>query len=247
MTTTEFSNEFDIYFNSIATNNAPSIDLYEKSVYLTKAQLEIVKNFYTPAGNKYQTGFEGSAKRRTELQELILGAKSNIEITSSDNIADNSQFFRIENNTFVIIQEQAKVSSSDKCVNGKYLDVVPKTYDEYNVQKDNPFKKPNDKLIWRLDYYSHVGGSKNVELISDYTITEYKYRYLKNPEPIVLTNLSTLYPGESLSVDGVSTAQTCKLNISLHRQILDRAVELALSDYEPGKLGPKVQLSTRNE
>ena len=44
MTVSEFSNEFDVYYNSIATNAAPSIDLYEKSVYLTKAQLEIVKN-----------------------------------------------------------------------------------------------------------------------------------------------------------------------------------------------------------
>jgi len=44
MTTKEFSNEFDILYNSIATNAAPGIDLYEKSVFLTKAQDELIKN-----------------------------------------------------------------------------------------------------------------------------------------------------------------------------------------------------------
>jgi hypothetical protein len=247
MTTLEFSNEFDIYFNSIATNAAPSIDLYEKSVYLTKAQLEIVKNYFNPRGNKYQTGFEGSTKRRNDLNELLKGAKSTIVIASTNGISDDSQFFRIENETFLIVQEQAKVSSSDKCVDGKYIKVVPKTHDEYEEQKDSPFKKPDKSVIWRLDYYSQQGGSKNIELIPAYTVTEYKYRYIKYPEPIVLTDLNTEFTGEGLSVDGVSIAQTCKLSKSIHREILDRAVELALSDYDPAKLPLKAQLSARNE
>jgi hypothetical protein len=247
MTTLEFSNEFDIYYNSIATNAAPGVDLYEKSVYLTKAQLEIVKNYFNPRGNKYQTGFEGSSKRRNDLNELLKGTVSTIEIDSTNGISNDSQFFRIENETFLIIQEQAKVSSADKCVDGKYIKVVPKTHDEYEDQINNPFKKPNDKVIWRLDYYSQQGGSKNIELIPAYTVTEYKYRYISYPEPIVLTDLDTAFSGEGLSVDGVSTEQTCKLSKSIHREILDRAVELALSDYDPAKLPAKVKLSERNE
>lgn len=247
MTTKEFSNEFDIYYNSIATNNAPGIDLYEKSVYLTKAQLEIVKNYFNPKGNKYQTGFEGSSKRRNDLNELVKGAKSTIEITSSNGISENSQFFRIENETFIIIQETAKVSSSDKCINGKYIDVVPKTHDEYNRQKNNPFKQPSDKIIWRLDYFSQQGGSKNVELIPAYTVTEYKYRYIEYPQPIILTDLTTAFSGEGLSIDGVTSEQTCKLSKSIHREILDRAVELALSDYKPENLQVKMPLDLRNE
>jgi hypothetical protein len=247
MTTKEFENEFDVYFNSIATNNAPSIDLYEKSVYLTKAQLELVKNYYNPKGNKYQTGFEGTTKRRNDLNELIRSNTSNIEVNSNDGISTDSQFFRIQNDTFLIIQEQAKVSSTDKCVNGKYIKVIPKTHDEYERQKNNPFKKPDDTIIWRLDYYSQQGGSKNVELIPAYTVTEYKYRYVKYPEPIVLTNLTTAYPGEGLSVDGVSTEQTCKLSESIHREILDRAVELCAGHYTPEKLQTFLALGQRNE
>ena len=64
MAVTELNNEFDIHYNAIASQSAPGLDFYEKSVFLTKAQLELVKNYYNPKGNKYQTGFENSEKRR---------------------------------------------------------------------------------------------------------------------------------------------------------------------------------------
>ena len=43
MTTSEFSNEFDVLYNNIASNAAPGINEYEKSVFLTRAQSEIVR------------------------------------------------------------------------------------------------------------------------------------------------------------------------------------------------------------
>jgi hypothetical protein len=247
MTVLEFSNEFDIAYNGIATNAAPPVDLYEKSVYLTRAQLEIVNNYYNPLGNKYREGFEQSEKRRADLRELLRTGITSITVTSNDGVSDNSQFFRIPNNTYLIIQEKAKVSSDDACVNSTYINVKPKTHDEFNTQKDNPFKEPSKKVIWRLDYYSLSGSNKNVELISPYTITEYKFRYIRYPEPIILTNLSTAFPGESLSIDGVTASQTCKLGEGIHREILNRAVEMATADYKPQDVAVKTQLNQRNE
>lgn len=244
MTTTEFSNEFDILYNGIASNTAPPLDLYEKSVYLTKAQLEIVKNYFNPKGNKYNDGFEKSEKRRRDLNELVKPYVTSISITSPYGLSKDSQFFRIPNDTFLIVQEQTLVASQDACVNNTYLSVVPKTHDEYNVQVDNPFRKPG---VWRIDAYSQVAGGKAVELISPYTITEYKCRYVKYPAPIVLTDLATTFPSESLSIDGVTDEQTCELSISIHREILDRAVELALADYKPENLQLKAQMNLRNE
>jgi len=37
MTTNEMSSEFDILYNQINSNQAPGVDEYEKSVFLTKA------------------------------------------------------------------------------------------------------------------------------------------------------------------------------------------------------------------
>ena len=249
MTTKEFSNEFDIHYNSIASNQAPGLDLYEKSVFLTKAQLEIVKNYANGLGNKYRQGFENTSKRRVDLKELIVSHTSNFKLTDNVNsINSKSIFFLIPNDVFLIIQESAKLVSNDACVNGKYVTVIPKTHDEYNVQINNPFKRPNKKLVWRLDFKTLNTGNKNVELLtSEKSISEYKVRYLKYPEPIILTNLDTAFQGEGLSIDGKTAEQTSRLDESIHREILDRAIEIALADYKPETLQVKLPLNQRNE
>lgn len=247
MTITEFSNEFDIFYNSIATNSAPPIDLYEKSVYLTRAQLEIINNYFNPAGNKYKKGFEQSTKRRNDLKELIRNSKSTTIVSSSEGLTDDSIFFRIPSNSYLIIQEKALVSSSDDCIDGTYIKVVPKTHDEFNYQEDNPFKQPDKTVVWRLDYSIQSGTNQNVELISPFTLTEYKFRYLIYPDPIILVDLLTEYPTETLTIDGVSQPQTCKLSVNVHSEILKRACEMATADYKPKDLVIKTQMNSRNE
>ena len=51
MTNEEFNNEFDIYYNNIASNQSPGLDEYEKSVILTKAQEEVVLSLYGGKSN----------------------------------------------------------------------------------------------------------------------------------------------------------------------------------------------------
>ena len=282
MTVAEFSREFDIQYNSISTNSAPSLDLYEKSVYLTRAQLEIIKGYFDPNGNKYKKGFEQSSKRRNDLKELIKTYNSfNSEKDVENGISLKSQFFKIPGEVFLIIQEQAISLDTDLCKNKDLaisvpsvqlanplksfetksdlynkikdrplLKVVPKTHDEFNKQIDNPFKRPNEKLVWRLDYgYSNYNSNlKTIELVSDYDIYVYKLRYIKYPMPIILTDLNTLFPTENLTIDGRNVETECQLNKSIHREILDRAVELALVDYKPEpSLAMKAQMNLRNE
>ena len=52
MTNLEFSNEFDVLYNNITSNQAPGLDEYEKSVFLTKAQDEIIKAYFNPRTTK---------------------------------------------------------------------------------------------------------------------------------------------------------------------------------------------------
>jgi len=246
MNLTELKNEFQIGYNAIASMSAPNIDDYELSVYLTKAQLELVKNYYNPLGNKYKDGFENSEKRRVDLKELIVDYESLDKIDDPHKISDDSIFFKIPDNVFLIIYESAKVSSTDPCVNNTYISVYPKTHDEYNIQRHNPFKKPDKDHVWRIDY-SKLNESKVVELISQYPVIEYKVRYIKHPSPIVLVDLDTAFPGEGLSIDGINTETECELSESIHREIVDRAIELALRDYKPQNLESKISLDQRNE
>lgn len=245
MTVSEFKNEFLIHYNAIATNSAPGLDDYEISIFLTKAQLEIVKNYYNPNGNKYKDGFENSEKRRTDLKELVRDYKSTTIIQSNLAISKDSKFFKIPNDVFVTLHEQAKLSTND-CMNGNILNVYVKTHDEYSVQTDNPFKNPDRSTVWRLNF-SMIGNDKVAELISPYNISTYQFRYVKFPRPIVLSDLSVTFPGEGLSIDGVTSQQTSELDQEIHREIVDRAVELALRDYKPSNLESKIQLDSRNE
>lgn len=71
MTNLEFSNEFDVLYNSITSNQAPGLDEYEKSVFLTKAQDEIVKSYFNPRSNKTQEGFDGNEKRQIDFSMIM--------------------------------------------------------------------------------------------------------------------------------------------------------------------------------
>ncbi len=63
MELSEFSNEFDVYYNSITSNQAPGLDEYEKSVFLTQGQSEVLVSYFDPRRNKVQEGYDGSQKR----------------------------------------------------------------------------------------------------------------------------------------------------------------------------------------
>lgn len=71
MTIQEFSDEFDVLYNNITSNQAPGLDEYEKSVFLTKAQDEIVKSYFDPRSNKVQEGFDGSERRQIDFSMIM--------------------------------------------------------------------------------------------------------------------------------------------------------------------------------
>nr|DAF12157.1 MAG TPA: hypothetical protein [Crassvirales sp.] len=81
MTVEEMDNMFDVLYNNITSNQAPGLNAYEKSVFLTKAQGEILKNYFNPKskGNNTQDGFDGSAKRQIDFSMLTTVATTNSE------------------------------------------------------------------------------------------------------------------------------------------------------------------------
>jgi hypothetical protein len=248
MTNQEFRNQFDISYNAIASMSSPGIDDYELSVYLTKAQLEIIKNYYDPLSNRKQKGFEATEKRRRDLNQLVKDYKTTDIISNEFNIHPEAKFYIIPDDLFLIVNEKVKITSED-CYNNKTITVRPVSYDEYDIQIDNPFEKPNEKLAWRLDL-SNINNVKVVEILSPYNISgslEYQIRYIKYPKPIIITDLEVAFPSDNLTIDGISTETSCELNTEICREILDRAVMLAVADYRPQNLQVKAQMSQLNE
>jgi hypothetical protein len=75
MNNAEMSNTFDVLYNNITSNQAPGLDEYEKSVFLTKAQDEIVKAYFNPRLNKTMEGFDGNERRQIDFSMILRSIK----------------------------------------------------------------------------------------------------------------------------------------------------------------------------
>lgn len=237
MTSQEFSNEFDVLYNNIMSNSAPGLNEYEKSVFLTKAQEEILKNHYNPNGNKYKEGLDDSPKRQIDFSELIKVAEGEVKDIPPLTFDKRAKVYDLPEDTFIIINEVVETNKGPR-------QIIPINYDDYTRLMSKPYKEPVKYQAWRL-----ITSSINkitVELIvnSNESINQYKIRYIRRPAPIITANLSSEYG--DISINGVSTVSECELNPIIHQEILQRAVELAKSAYI-GDLSSTVQLGERSE
>ena len=228
MTIDEFSNSFDTLLNSYAlisnfgeetSKQTITLDEYEKSVLLTKAQEEIVLNLYN-GKNPYGEAFEGTEELRRYLSNLIT-EKSLKPITNTSGtplgLESKSKFFTLPENLWFITLESVVIDNS-KCDAETIMKVYPVKQDEYQAIRDNPFRGANDRRALRLDL-----SEGNVEIICKYMIAIYYIRYIKKVPPIILEDLPN-----DLTIEGKSEASDCILHEALHQKILDRAVQLAL-------------------
>lgn len=238
MTNPEFSNEFDILYNNIASNQAPGLDEYEKSVFLTKAQDEVLKNYFNPKGNKYLEGFDENEKRQIDFSMIT---KTEIYEEFDNSILDNrenSKSINLNSNILMIINEFVDVSRDGK---SQRLVVIPLDYKEYSRLISKPYKRPLKFQAWRVINSSDLSNRAELIVGSNDTITSYSVRYVKKPRAIILTDLP-----EGITLDNSSTEQACELDPILHQEILQRAVELAKAAYL-GDLSSNVELGKRSE
>lgn len=244
MTTQEFSNEFDVLYNNIMSNQAPGLDEYEKSVFLTKAQLEILKNYFNPKGNKYGQGFDENAKRQIDFSTLITVAKPSQCTPEGSYVRfdDRSQLYKMPQDILLMLNETG-INTVDGVK--RLISIIPMNYEEYARLMSKPWKQPLKNQGWRL--FQSTGG---VDFISEVVIkynsslADYKIRYVKRPKPIILANLADEY--SNVSIEGLNTVTECELDPILHPEILQRAVELAKSAYT-GDLKSSVELGQRSE
>lgn len=244
MTTQEFSNEFDVLYNNIMSNQAPGLDEYEKSVFLTKAQLEILKNYFNPKGNKYGQGFDENAKRQIDFSTLITVAKPSQYTPEGGYVKfdDRSQLYKMPQDILLMLNETG-INTVDGVK--RLISIIPMNYEEYARLMSKPWKQPLKNQGWRL-FQSTNGVDFISEVVIKYnsTLTDYKIRYVKRPKPIILANLADEY--SNISIEGINTITECELDPILHPEILQRAVELAKSAYT-GDLKSSVELGQRSE
>lgn len=262
MTTQEFSDQFDVLYNNIMSNQAPGLDEYEKSVFLTKAQYEIVKNYFNPKSNKNQEGFDDSPKRQVDFSKLMAVKTPEVFATSGyPKFDDRSKLFTMPTDILFVLNETAinfipttpggtvAVAGTERLIN-----IVPISFEEYARITSKPYKQPLKNQGWRLFNGGTITNSNGGTITNtDHFVTEiiiksgtnirdYRVRYVKRPKPIILTVLSET----NVSLDGLTAVTECELDPILHPEILQRAVELAKSAYI-GDLKSSVDLGQRNE
>lgn len=156
MTTTEFSNQFDLLFNNISSNQAPGLNEYEKSVFLTKAQDEIVKNYFQAEsnGNTVKKGFDDTAIRQMDFSDLIM-SKTLEEENEEPDVDPRALVYKItkDDRVYIIINESLYLMANNK--DGKLevkgiRQVVPIKYTEYMRLMSKPFKEPLKNMAWRI-------------------------------------------------------------------------------------------------
>lgn len=229
MTTEEFSNGFDTlvsaYQHSAQFGEQSSIfdasfDEYEKSLFLTQAQEELVKQHFEKYQHPQQVGFDDSTTKQMGYSTLIY--TDSIDTSSAgDKYNDNSTLFNLsdlEHDFLFIINE--KVQCGDT-----WYTVVPIHYKEYDRMMSKAYNQPLKRQAWRI-----LHGNTYSEIITRQeagTISQYRVRYIKKPDPIILIDLSSS-PNQP-TINGKSEVSDCELHPILHNDILTLAVQLALA------------------
>lgn len=216
----EWENGFDLLYQNITSNQAPGLNAYEKSVFLTEAEYSIVIALYN---GSLRNSFEETEELTSYLATLVSQKDCEPGLLST-HIVEGSNVFELPKDLLFITLEMCTVSV-DGCGNRPAV-VVPVTQDEFWRTYRDPFKRHNKDRVLRLSYGMYGGLDPHTmrfsELVSSNAITKYTVRYLKKPEPIILCNLE-----DGLSIDGETQAKTCKLNEHLHQAILEEAVRRA--------------------
>lgn len=211
----EFYNEFNLVYNNLASNQAPGLDKYEISIYLTKAEELYVDTLYAE--------FEKSEDARRKLTPIVVTAKLNPITIASDKIIypDYTTTYEPLDNVRYIINEQVVLgNTSDRCTRNLRLKVQPILHDEIDSVINNPYKFNNRRAL-RLDTDNYIEILTKAKPVSYYQI-----RYVKNPDPIILNDFDE-------EINGINhTTLEGSLPKETHRKIVEIAAKMAYNDYK---------------
>lgn len=258
MNNQEFSDEFDVLYNNITSNQAPGLDEYEKSVFLTKAQDEIVKAYFNPRLNKPQQGFDGNETRQIDFS-MIMRTKPYSGAALGEKIFDNKENTKrvqLDTDIMMFVNEFADVKRKIGATTTKdvRLTVLPLEYTEYARLMSKPYKRPLQYQAWRILDNSQSKNQAEIIIGPNDTLQAYVIRYIKRPRAIILSPLDGVtldgYVGGNDQGEPVTTGATrgvtCELDPIIHHEILQRAVELAKAAYT-GDLTSQVALGQSSQ
>lgn len=240
MTIEDFSNSFDTLLNSYAFksdygDSGSALDIildeYEKSVFLTLAQEQIVRELLGDMSTRALTSLEENKILNLGLTSLL--QVKEIYVKSLKYSERGSHAYNLnesKNDTFAsslaILDEV--MYSMDSNTRSSYT-VIPISFAEYQAKRSKPYGGPNRRHAWRVKTSGTAADSEELLIITPEslggTLTKWKYQctYIAVPDPIILTPL-----GNGLNINDKTGPAGCMLPVALHYTILERAVNLAI-------------------
>lgn len=178
MTGNEFSAQFDVLYNNITSNQAPGLNEYEKSVFLTKAQDELIKNYFLPQSNAKQAGYDGNQKRQMDFS-LLMKVKYCLPVDNGDEMSygpgyenqagafdPRGRLFAMPEDLFIPINENLRFGTAEKTEPATATilfqrQVIPLSYEEYTRLMSKPYKEPLKYQAWRILVNNSINGALN--------------------------------------------------------------------------------------
>lgn len=187
----EFSSQFDTLYNNITSNQSPGLDEYEKSVFLTKAQDNIIESYNNPRSNKVQLGFDDSKGRQVNFSSLMKTVYP-IKNEFYNKFDERSVSYIMPSDLLIFVNESCSDDSN------RYV-VQELTYSEYDRLMLKPYQNPVKRGIWRLIVDSNSPGICKDSNLSIYNTS------LKTVE-FVLKLVAN--PSQDIVEDGVTISKT---------------------------------------
>ncbi len=169
MQISEFSAEFDVLYNNVTSNQAPGLNEYEKSVFLTKAQSQLVNEYFNSRTDGFGGGFDGSQKRQYDFSGLVRVERLfdintfKERVDATEKLDRRSKVFLFPQNYFLAVNE---ILSDEKW----QYSVIPLSYAEYQRLMLKPYNFPVKRAAWRIltdkkncNYVHEDASGNNVE------------------------------------------------------------------------------------
>lgn len=186
MTSSEMKYAVLLGVDSYFENAAPGYNNLQIETVLNKAQRRI----FNSKKKLYDTD-ETVKRMLSPLVERGSLLRGDIIATVASGLTNykhpNGTLYTLPDDVAFLIEEYVKFLTAPATYSDPVA-VLPITYDYYTKNYDSKYKKPYDKLVWRLDYNIEALTSTRyvIELITDSTSTigDYVIAYLRFPENI---------------------------------------------------------------
>lgn len=171
----EMNDKFDLLYNNSFSNNAPNLNLYEKSLYLTKAQSELISSKLIGLGTKYGAGAEDMDKRMRDIEPLIttvilekwggytsaFSTVDEYDTWATLTNADSGEYLLFDydsiSDKIMILNEELVLSKKivdekgNETTYTRSRQVLVLSFNEYERMMSKPYHYPLKRQCWRIE------------------------------------------------------------------------------------------------